>query len=64
MVILREFLCLSVTMSIGSKLENALRVTFEFLNVVRLNVDHSEFRTHPLALVKLTLSTKSKASAG
>ena len=44
-------------MSIGSEVENALRVTFEFLNVVHLNVGHSEFRTHPRALVKLTLST-------
>ena len=52
-------------MSIGSKVENALHVKFEFSNVVRLNVGHSEFRTHPPALVKLTLSTKyGKASVG
>ena len=43
---------------LGSKVGNALRVTFEFLNVARLNVGHSEFRTHPRALVKLTLSTR------
>lgn len=54
-------------MSIGSKVENALHVKFEFSNVVRLNVGHSEFRTHPPALVKLTLSTSTgngKASVG
>jgi hypothetical protein len=51
-------LSFSNPMSIGSKVENALRVTFESLNVVRLNVGHSEFRTHLRALVKLTLSTR------
>ena len=50
-------------MSIGSKVENALHVKFEFSNVVRLNVGHSEFRTHPPALVKLTLSTSTGKQA-